>query len=135
MEVNYFTVLCWFCHTSTWIHHRCTCVPNPEPSSHLPLRTIPLGHPSAPAPSILYPVSNLDWWFVSYMILYMFQCHSPGALFFKRVFFDYRVWDWQFFLVTVEASVYSLFASHVLRDLGFNVTALQFEVIYAKSLS
>ena len=31
---------------------------------------------SAPAPSILYPSSNLDWRFVSYMILYMFQCHS-----------------------------------------------------------
>ena len=26
-----------------------------------PPRTIPLGHPSAPAPSILYPASNLDW--------------------------------------------------------------------------
>ena len=24
-------------------------------------------------------VSNLDWWFVSYMILYMFQCHSPKS--------------------------------------------------------
>ena len=33
--------------------HRCTCVPNPEPPSHLPPQTIPLGHPSAPAPSIL----------------------------------------------------------------------------------
>ena len=54
MEVNYFTILYWFCHTSTWIRHRCTCVPNPEPLSHLPPRTIPLGHPSAPAPSILY---------------------------------------------------------------------------------
>ena len=32
----YFTVLYWFCHTSTWIHHRCTCVPNPEPLSLLP---------------------------------------------------------------------------------------------------
>ena len=29
----YFTILCWFCHTSTWICHRCTCVPNPEPPS------------------------------------------------------------------------------------------------------
>ena len=75
----YFTILYWFCHTSTWIRHRCTCVPNPEPPSHVPPHTIPLGHPSVPAPSFLYPASNLDWWFVSYMILYMFQCHSPKS--------------------------------------------------------
>ena len=30
----------------------------------------PLGHPSAPAPSILYPALKLDWRFVSYKILY-----------------------------------------------------------------
>ena len=54
-------------------------VPNPEPPSHLCPHTISLGHPSAPAPSILYPASNLDWQFVSYMILYMFQCHSPKS--------------------------------------------------------
>ena len=44
-----------------------------------PPRTIPLGHPSAPAPSILYPASNLDWQLVSHMILYMFQCHSSKS--------------------------------------------------------
>ena len=74
-----FTILYWFCHTSKWICHGCTRVPNPEPSSLLPPHTIPLGHPSAPAPSIQYPVSNLDWRFVSYMTLYMFQCHSPKS--------------------------------------------------------
>ena len=47
--------------------------------SHPPPHNIPLGHPRAPAPSILYPASNLDWWFVSYIILYMFQCHSPKS--------------------------------------------------------
>ena len=51
----YFTILYWFCHTSAWICHRCTWVPSPEPPSHLPPHTISLGHPSAPAPSILYP--------------------------------------------------------------------------------
>ena len=50
-----------------------------NPYSQFPPHTIPLGHPSAPAPSILYHASNLDWWFVSYMILYMFQCHSPKS--------------------------------------------------------
>ena len=45
---------------------------NPEPPSYLPPHTIPLGHPSAPAPSFLYPASNLDWRFISYMALYMF---------------------------------------------------------------
>ena len=72
----YFAVLYWFCHTSTCIHHGCTHVPHPEPPSHLPPHTIPLDHPSAPAPSFLYPASNLDWQFISYMILYMFQFES-----------------------------------------------------------
>ena len=71
MEVNYFTILYWFCHTSTWIHHRYTRVPYPEPSSLLPPRTIPLGRLSAPAPSIQYHALNLDCLFISYMIFYM----------------------------------------------------------------
>ena len=50
-----------------------------NPPSHLPPCTIPLGHPSAPAPSILYHASNLDWRFISHMIIYMFQCHSPKS--------------------------------------------------------
>ena len=54
--IFYFTILYWFCHTSTCIHHGCTHVPHPEPLSHLPPHTIPLGHPSAPTPSFLYPV-------------------------------------------------------------------------------
>ena len=45
---------------------------NPPPS-------IPLGRPSAPAPSNQYHALNLDWQFVSCMILYMFQCHSPKS--------------------------------------------------------
>ena len=53
--------------------------PHPEPPSLLPSRTIPLGLPSAPAPSIQYHALNLDWRFVSY-ILYMFQCHSPKSV-------------------------------------------------------
>ena len=42
----YFTILYWFCHTSTWIRYGCTRVPNPEPPSLLPPHIIPLGHPS-----------------------------------------------------------------------------------------
>ena len=73
----YFTILYWFCHTLTWIHHECTWAPNPEHHSHLPHHIISLDHPRAPSPSILYSVSNIDWRFTSYMIVYMFQCHSP----------------------------------------------------------
>ena len=79
MEVNYFTILYGFCHTSTWICHRYTCVLHPEPHSLLPPCTIPLGRLSAPDPSIHYHALNLDWWFISYMILYMFQCHYPKS--------------------------------------------------------
>ena len=45
----------------------------------LPPHTIPLGRPSAPDPSIKYRASYLDWQLVSYMIFYMFQCHSPKS--------------------------------------------------------
>ena len=37
-----------FCHTLTWISHGYTCIPHPNPPSHLPLHLIPLGLPSAP---------------------------------------------------------------------------------------
>jgi len=53
-----FTILYWFCHISTWIHHRYTRIPHPVPSSLLPPRTIPLGRPSASAPSIQYCAST-----------------------------------------------------------------------------
>ena len=74
-----FTILYWFCHISKLICHRYTCVPHPEPSSLLPPHIIPMGRPSAPAPSIQYRASNLDWRLILYMILYMFQCHSPKS--------------------------------------------------------
>ena len=54
-------------------------VPHPKHPSFLPPHTIPLVRLSAPAPSIQYHALNLDWRFVSYMILYMFQCHSPKS--------------------------------------------------------
>ena len=44
-----FTILYWFCHISTWIRHRYTCVPHLEPSS-LPvpsLWVIPVHQPQA----------------------------------------------------------------------------------------
>ena len=40
-----------FCHTLTRISHGFTCIPHPDPPSHLPFRPIPLGLPSAPGPS------------------------------------------------------------------------------------
>ena len=70
MEAKYFTILYWFCHTSTWIHHGRTRVPHPEPTSHLPPHTMPPDHPSAPAPRILYWTwtgdSFLIWYYTCY---------------------------------------------------------------------
>ena len=65
-----------FCHTFTWISHGCTCIPHPEPPSHLPPHPIPQGHPSEPALSTLSHASNLDWRSISYMTIYIFQCYS-----------------------------------------------------------
>ena len=37
-----------FCHTLEWNSHGFTCVPHPDPPSHLPLHPLPLGFRSAP---------------------------------------------------------------------------------------
>ena len=39
------------CHTLTWTSLGYTCIPHPDPPSHLPLQPIALGLPSAPGPS------------------------------------------------------------------------------------
>ena len=39
----------------------------------------PSGSSQCTAPSFLYSALNLDCRFISYMILYMFQCHSPKS--------------------------------------------------------
>ena len=79
LTLFYFIILYWFCHTLTWIHHGCTCVPKCEPPSHLPPHNISLVHHRAPAPSMLCPASDIDWRFDSYMIVYMLECHSPKS--------------------------------------------------------
>ena len=52
----------------------CYPVPNP-PCTSLPIPSlwVVLG---APALSALFHVSNLDWWSISHMVTYMFQCYS-----------------------------------------------------------
>ena len=44
----YFFICGGFCHTLKWNSHGFTCVPHPNPPSHLPLHPFPLGFPSAP---------------------------------------------------------------------------------------
>ena len=85
MEVNYFTILYWFCHTSTWIHHRYTHVPHPKPPSLLHPPTIPLGHPSAPAPSKQYHASNLDWRFGNFKHYLNYNFTSICFLFIEKI--------------------------------------------------
>ena len=57
-----------FYHVLTWISHGFTCIPHPEPPSSLPLHLIPLGLPSATAPStcLMHPTWAGDlfhpWW-------------------------------------------------------------------------
>ena len=50
----YFLTLQYGIGFAIYQHESATRVPHPEPSSHLPPHTLPLGRPSAPAPSIQY---------------------------------------------------------------------------------
>ena len=48
--------------------------PSPNlPPFYLPPHPIPQGCPSAPALSALFHASNLDWWSISHVVIYMFQ--------------------------------------------------------------
>ena len=74
--IFYFTILYWLPYidmNQPWVH---MCSPSWTPRPPLS-HPIPLGHPNAPAPSTLYHASNLDWRFVSHVIIYVCQCHSP----------------------------------------------------------
>ena len=57
MEANYFTILYWFCHTSTLICHRYIRVSHPEPHSYLPPQT-PSGSCQCTSPE--RPVSCIE---------------------------------------------------------------------------
>ena len=76
------TVLWWFCHTSTWISHRYTCVL----PSWTPLLPCSPPHPSrlSQSPGFGFPASHIKFPLaVSHMVMYMFQCcsFSPHSLF------------------------------------------------------
>jgi len=55
-----------------WVY---MCHP-PWTPSHLPPHALPLGCPSVLALSALFHALNLDWWSISHMVIYMFQCYS-----------------------------------------------------------
>ena len=61
-----------FCHTLTWISHGFTCVPHPDPLPASPstqaLWVFPVHQPWA-----LVYASNLGWWSVSFLIVYLFR--------------------------------------------------------------
>ena len=65
-----------FCHTLTWISHGFTCVPHPNPPSHLPPHPIPLGPFQCTRPEHLSYASILGWRSVSPLTVYLFQCYS-----------------------------------------------------------
>ena len=81
-----FIILYWFCHISKWTRHKYTCVLHPELSSLLPPHTIPLGRPSALAPSIQYHASNLDWQLGFLLVWFLCFCTSCQSR------FDARCW-------------------------------------------
>ena len=65
-----------FCHTLIWISHGFTCGPHPEPPLPPPSPSHPSGSSQCTSLEHLSQASNLDWWSVSHMIIYIFQCYS-----------------------------------------------------------
>ena len=65
-----------FCHTLTWISHGFTCVPHPKSPLSPPSPSHPSGSSQCTSPEHLSHASNLGWWSVSPLIVYLFQCYS-----------------------------------------------------------
>ena len=53
-----FLICSEFCHTLKWNSLELTCLPHPDPPSHLPLHPLPPGLPRAPGPSacLMHPI-------------------------------------------------------------------------------
>ena len=73
--IFYFLYCSGFCNTLKWNSHGFTCVPYPDPPSHLPLHRTPLGLPSAPGPStcLMHPAWAGD---LFHPRQYTFRCCS-----------------------------------------------------------
>ena len=68
-----FTILYWFCHTSTWIHHRRTRVPHPEPCLPPSSPYGPSGSSQCTSPRhrfLTQDISSLQW----IVIKFIFKC-------------------------------------------------------------
>ena len=85
MEANYFTILYWFCHTSTWIRHGCTRVPHPEP-------------PSLPVPSLwVIPVHSQTVYFhISLTIGCQLQGKLPRVINWWCLYGNWKTEQWIF---------------------------------------
>ena len=87
----YFTILYWFCHTSTWIRHGCTRVSHPEPPpTSLPIPSlwvIPVHQPQASC--ILHWTwtgdSFLIWYYTCFNAILPNHPHPPTEP--KRLFY------------------------------------------------
>ena len=77
-----------FCHTSEWNSPGFTCVPHPDPPSHLPLHPLPLGFPSAPGPStcLMHPTWAGDLFHPRY-----YTCFDAVLLKHPTLSFSHRV--------------------------------------------
>ena len=88
INLFYFTILYWFCHTLTWICHECTCVPHPEPPpSSLPIPSlwvIPVHQLRAPC------IMHWTWTGDSFNIWY-FTCFNAILLYHPTFALSHRV--------------------------------------------
>ena len=76
-----------FCHILEWNSHGFTCVPHPDPLSHLPLHPLHLGFPSAPCPKacLMHPTWAGDLFHPRY-----YTCFNAVLLKHPTISFSHR---------------------------------------------
>ena len=108
-----------------WVH---MCPHDPEPLSHLPPHSIPLGCPRAPALSALLHALNLHWSSILHMVILTLQCYSLKSS--HPCFLPHSAKVYSFHLCLFRSLAYRVVVTVFLNSICMRYAML----CYAKSL-
>ena len=124
----YFTIVYWFCHTSTCICHGCTHVPHPEPPPSLPSPYHPSGSSQCTSPK--HPVSCIEPGLVIHFLYDIIHVLMPSPLFLQNntLYYQSQLVYWLLKL-TWSPGILSLLRFYILETWGSYLEMFQYLLV------